>query len=160
MTQIAVLQPTITQSPIGICPADGNVVINPKRNVLPEAPRTDDREGVWSKKVRARGKSVLHDGTGRLFAVESKVTLVPERNWHVSRNLTRIDRARERFLLRLRAQQHRRFLYKYLVILRELESVFLERLSEVIQFRVVIVARRARRLVLPRKRGDGGSLRD
>jgi hypothetical protein len=77
----------------------------------------------------------------------------------IGRNLARIHCPRECLLLRFRTQQDRGFFYEDLVVFRELESVLLERLPEVVQFRIIVVARRARCLILPRERGDRGSLR-
>ena len=99
MAEIVVFDIPVSQSAVGSRTAGRNVVINPKRDVLPEAPRTDDRERVWRKKVRARRESVLRDDSRRLLAVESKVPLIPECDRQVSRNLAGIHRARERFLL-------------------------------------------------------------
>src|SRR5215472_2435299 len=49
VAQIAVLQPAVSHGPVGIGSVDGNVIINPEREVLAEAPRTYDRERVWGK---------------------------------------------------------------------------------------------------------------
>src|SRR5947207_8309559 len=127
MAQIAVFQPAVSHAAIGIGCANRNVVINPERQILPETPRADNREGVWSKKVRPRRETVLREDTPGLLAIQSEVPLVAERDGQVPRNLTWIHSAGERFFLSLRAQKHRRFLYKDFVIFRELEPVLLER---------------------------------
>src|SRR5215469_646173 len=49
VAQVAVLQPAVSHGPIGVGGIHGNVVVNPEREVLAEAPRTYDRERVWGK---------------------------------------------------------------------------------------------------------------
>src|SRR5450755_1111761 len=140
MAEIVVFDIPISESAVGSRAARRNVVINPKRDVLPEAASADDRKRVWSKKVSPWSESVLSDDSRGLLPIQGEIPFVPKGNRQVSRNLAGIDRTRKGLLLRLCTQQDRWLLHEALVVLRKLESVLLEGLPEVIQFRVVAVA--------------------
>ncbi len=62
--------------------------------------------------------------------------------------------------MRFGAQENRGLLDEGLVVLGELEAILFECFPEVVQLRIVVMAGGAGRLVLPRKRGDRGSLRN
>src|ERR1700675_5027734 len=101
MAKIVVFDIPVSKSPVGSRATRRNVVINPKRDVLPEAPSADDRKRVWRKKICTWRKSVLLDDPRWLLAIQSEITFIPEGNWQVSRNLAGIDRIRKGLLLRL-----------------------------------------------------------
>ena len=148
MAQIAVLQPTVAHGATGIRGVYGNVIVDPKGKVLAETPGADDREGVGGEQVGAGSESVLRDEAGRLLAVQCEIALVPESNGQKARKFARVHGLGKSFLLGFRAKQNRGFLDEGFVIFRELEAVFLEGFAEIVQFRIVVVAGGAGRLVL------------
>src|SRR5262249_49326789 len=125
------------------------VIINPKRQIWTKASCADYGECIRREKVRARQKAGRRNNPGRLFFVPRKVSFVPECDRNTPWYLAWIDRARKCLLLRLRSQQNRRILYERLVVFRKLESILLERLSKVIQLRIVAMASRAGSLIFP-----------
>ena len=70
-----------------------------------------------------------------------------------SQESPRVHCLRESFFLRFRAEHHRLLFYEKLVILRELESTFLESFAKIIQLWEVVVAGGAGRLIFTEKAG-------
>lgn len=83
----------------------------------------------------------------RVVSEISRIAKCDRKDWQFAR----IDRVRKILLLRRGSKQKRRILHELFVIFRELETVDLECSSEVIQFRPIVMAGCAGRLVLPRK---------
>src|SRR5271167_4523572 len=154
VTKIVVLQVGIPQATVCSGSRRGDVVVDPERQVWSEAAGGDNREGVWHKQVRSGYISIHRDGL-RLLRVPSEIPFVPEGDGDRPGNFSWVYRFRKSFFLRLRTEHGGLLFHEHLVILGELESALFERLTEVVQFRIVVVTGGAGGLILAGESRNG-----
>src|ERR1700739_4268615 len=123
--QIVVLQPTISESPVRTRATRGNIIVYPERQVLPEASRADDGEGIRHKKISSRHVSRRLYGLW-LVAVPIEIPFIAKGNRNSPGNFARVHGFRESLLLRFGAEQYRLLLDKRVVVCRKLKTTLLE----------------------------------
>src|SRR5260221_13197631 len=162
--QVVVLQVAVAESAGRSRATRGKVVVNPERQVVPEASGGNHRERVRDEEIRAWNKRIRPiglDSRRGWFGIPVEESGIAERDWNRTRNLAGVNGLGKRFLLRFSPKHNGVLFYESLVILSELESVLFEDLAKIIQLRIVTVAGGTRGAVFPGKRGDrfsrGGS---
>src|SRR5208337_1713536 len=143
VAEVVVFQVSVSQPTIRAGSSRGNIVVNPEREIRPKTSRADDRERVRNKKVGARNISSGGHNRRGLLRVPVEVAFVTKGDGQCARDLTGIDCFGELFFLRFGAEQDGILFHEYVIVLGKLEAVLLERLTKVVQLRIVVVASRA-----------------